>query len=86
MEGRAVREVATELLSAWVESAPSAGAPTPKATPSGSDWLSEWSKLGERVERASVKPKAASAKRSVKTKALENENEGLVGRLRRDRK
>jgi len=94
MEGRAVREVATELLAAWVDSAPATDAPTPSAKVVRSDWLYAWNKLGVRVDRASAKPKretnkgAATAKPTRKRAKSRSPDasEGLVEQLRRDRR
>jgi plasmid stability protein len=89
MEGRAVREVATELLTEWVDRKPSAAsaraaassAPTPTR-----DWLYEWAALGARVAKA-AKPRAAVTKRgSSASKGTKQPSTGLVDQLKRDRR
>lgn len=92
MEGRAVREVATELLAAWVNSAPATGEEQPAPPPADRSWLYHWSALGKQVERAS-KPKPAKrnapvakpAKRRSKAD-VPDQATGLVDQLRRDRR
>lgn len=89
LEGRAVREVTTELLAQWVDRKPSppgardavsvAPAPNP-------DWLYEWAALGARVAKATA-PRAAGAKRGgASTKGAKKHPTGLVGQLKRDRR
>lgn len=89
LEGRAVREVATELLAQWVDRKPSppstrgaaSVAPAPNA-----DWLYEWAALGARVAKAAA-PRAPGTKRGdASPKGAKKRHTGLVGRLKRDRR
>lgn len=89
LEGRAVREVATELLTKWVNSSPT---PTPSPevpsnVPKASGaWKYEWAALGARVEEAIARPSTTATKKSRSTKGKQQAPLGLVEQLKRDRR
>ena len=96
MEGRAVREVATELLAAWVNTAPAKQANDLATSRADGQWLYEWSALGARVSRAKLKASPSEAKRTkssagkapVKQRqsGKKSANDSLVDQLSRDRR
>jgi|GEM_PF-1580250 len=87
MEGRAIREVATELLSAWVESnpVPSKARAPGQAPDTQEEWLYRWDALGARVAKANVVVPGAKATKGASGKLAAAKSSTLVEQLKRDR-
>jgi plasmid stability protein len=90
MEGRAVREVATELLTEWLDRKPSpasARAATSSPPTPTRDWLYEWAALGARIAKGTT-PRATATKRvgASSKGAKKKPSTGLVDQLTRDRR
>ncbi len=89
LEGRAVRQVATELLAQWVASDPAperAAGAGESSTKSAADWRYQWAALGARVSEAIAPDATAERSKSKAVKKKRARSTGLVDQLKRDRR
>jgi plasmid stability protein len=96
MEGRTVREVATQLLSQWIDAPPTpvraaAEAPRiPEADPvalaASSDWRYEWATLGARVARVLAEHRPHHPDAGTAEHEATGRHAGMVEQLERDRR